>query len=406
MGFWSRLVDGLRKSSSLDRFLEVYGGREAATGRSITAQAALEVPTVLRCVSVLADGVATVPLKILRRDPKTGRREEATDHPLFDLLHTAPNDWQDSLQFRETLVLHMALTGNAFVYVSRVRGAPVELIPIEPGNVVVKQQRDLSLTYRVRAPSGGEERAVPASDIWHLRGPSWNSWHGLETVRLAREAIGLALATEEAHGRLHRNGVKPSGVYTVEGTLTPEQHARITGWLKANFMGSGNAGNPLVLDRAAKWTPIAMSGVDSQHLETRRHQVEEICRALGVMPIMVGFSDKSATYASAEQMFLAHTVHTIRPWHRRFEAAIRRSLMTPEDRASGFYPKFFDTELLRGAAQDRAEYYAKGIASGWLLRNEARGFEDMDEVEGLSEPLVPMNMVTGNPPRADDNPAA
>lgn len=406
MGFWSRLTGRASKAvSTLEIFREVFGGRESNSGRSVTALSALEVTAALRCVGVLADGVATVPLKVMRKDPVTGRRQEAIDHSLFDLLHVEPNDWQDSLQFRETLVFHLALTGNAFVFVNRVRGQIVELIPIEPGLVTVKRADDMSLTYRVTAANGAAQ-IFPAASIWHLRGPSWNSWMGLETVKLAREAIGLAMATEEAHARLHKNGVQPSGMYAVEGPLTDDQHKKLRAWLRQHHAGLANVGEPLVMDRSAKWVGQRMSGVDAEHLATRRHQIEEVCRAFGVMPIMVGYSDKAATYASAEQMFLAHAVHTLRPWHRRFEATIRRNLLSEDDRKAGFYVKFFDTELLRGAAKDRGEFYMRGIQAGWLLRNEARGFEDMDEVDGLSEPLAPMNMVTGNPPDADEIPPA
>lgn len=388
-----------KSNATLDLWREVFGGRTSNSGRDVNVRTALEVTTVLRCAGVIADGLATVPLKLYRREPGTSRRQEATDHPLYDVLTVQPNDWQDGLQLRETLAFHVVLTGNAFCFINRVRGQVAELLPIEPGRVEVKQENDWRLRYWVTGPDGVRAE-VPATSIWHIRGPSWNSWMGLEAVKQAREAIGLALATEEAHARLHKNGVRTSGGWVVDGTLSPDQHKRLAEFIKATYAGVENTGVPLILDRAAKWQSTAMSGVDAQHVETRRLQIEEICRAFGVMPIMVGFSDKATTYASAEQMFLAHAVHTVRPWHRRFEASIKRSLLGPEERAEGLYPKFLDTELLRGAAKDRAEYYAKGISAGWLLRNEARAFEDMDEVDGLSEPLTPANMVTGNPPTA------
>lgn len=394
MGFWSRLRGrGTKAASTLELFREVFGGRESATGRTITTASAIEVTAVLRCIGVIADGVSTVPVKVMRKDA-SGRRQEASDHPLSVVLRDAPNEWQDSLQFRETLVHHLALTGNAFCFVNRVRGRIVELIPFEPGRVTVKRGSDLSLTYRVSPEGGAPAETFPASAIWHLRGPSWNSWMGLETVKLAREAVGLALATEEAHARMHKNGVHPSGVYAVEGSLSEDQHKRLRQWIKQHYSGLGNSGEPLILDRAAKWTGQQMTGVDAEHLATRRYQVEEICRAFGVMPIMVGYSDKAATYASAEQMFLAHAVHTVRPWHRRFEATIRRNLLTEDERAAGYYVKFFDSELLRGAAKDRGEFYARALGAGgspaWMEVNEVRGLEDMDEVEwGSGQPLPP-----------------
>jgi HK97 family phage portal protein len=403
MGFWSRLLGREAKSNAtLNLWRDVYGGRESNTGRVVNVQTALEVTTVLRCAGVIADGIATVPVKLFRKEPGGSRRAEAMEHPLHDVLTVAPNEWQDSLQFRETLAFHLVLTGNAFCFINRVRGRVVELLPIEPGKVSVKQGNDWSLAYEVTGLDG-VRRSVPAESIWHIRGPSWNSWIGLESVKLAREAIGLALATEEAHARLHSNGVQPSGAWVVDGTLTRDQHKALTEWIKQNHAGLSHAGEPLVLDRAAAWKSAAMTGVDAQHVETRRLQIEEICRAFGVMPIMVGFSDKASTYASAEQMFLAHAVHTVRPWHRRFEAAIKRGLLTAAERAEGYYPKFLDAELMRGAAKDRGEFYARALGAGgspaWMEINEVRGFEDMDEVDwGNGQPTAPATQqVPGTP---------
>jgi HK97 family phage portal protein len=221
-------------------------------------------------------------------------------------------------------------------------------------------------------------------------------------MKYGREAVGLSMALEQSHARFHKNGARPTGTYSVEGAMTPEQYKRLREYITAEMAGIDNAGRPMIMDRAAKWSSTAMSGVDSQHLETRDHQIPEICRFFGVMPIMVGHSDKTATYASAEQMFLAHAIHTARPLHRRFEKSIRRNLLSSEERKEGYYPKFTDTEMLRGAAKDRAEYYARGINAGWLTRNEARGWEELDPIEGLDEPLSPVNMVVGNPPSAEE----
>lgn len=401
MGFWSRLLGREAKSNAtLNLWRDIYGGTPSRTGREVTVKSALEVTTVLRCAGVIADGIATVPLKLYRKE--SGGRVEATDHPLHDVLTVQPNEWQDSLEFRETLAFHLVLTGNAFCFVNRVGGRVVELLPIEPGRVSVDQKADWSLVYEVSG-ADGRRVPVPAGDIWHIRGPSWNSWMGLEAVKQAREAIGLALATEEAHARLHSNGVRPSGAWTVDGTLTEPQHKQLVAFIKQNHAGLEHAGEPLILDRAAKWQTMAMSGVDAQHVETRRLQIEEICRAFGVMPIMVGYSDKASTYASAEQMFLAHAVHTVRPWHRRFEASIKRNLLTEAERAAGYYPKFLDTELLRGAAKDRSEFYARALGAGgapaWMEVNEVRGLEDMDEVEwGNGKPSPPAAPTAPEPP--------
>jgi HK97 family phage portal protein len=385
---------------------DIFGTRESATGRTITWKTALDVTTVFRCVQVLADGVATVPIKLMREDPATGRRAVASDHPVSWLLSHQPNEWQNSVEFRETLMTHLALTQNAFVFINRLgNGRIAELLPVEPGKMRVRALAEGGAAYRIVMPDGTQQ-PVPSENVWHIRARSWDGIMGLESVRLARESIGLALATEEQHARLHRHGVQSSGVYSVEGTLNKEQYEALRQYVDKQVGGLSNAGKALILDRAAKWTPTTMTGVDSEHLATRRFQIEEICRAFGVLPIMVGHANEQSTFASAEQMFLAHAVHTVRPWHRRWEASAAKALLTEAEIRAGYYVKFFDGELLRGAAKDRAEYYAKALGSGgsdgWLSPNDVRGFEDLNPKEGGDD--VPRRAAGAAPASPDPTP--
>lgn len=381
-GFFKRLLGGERKATVLESLPALlYGfGRETKSGRPVSVASALEVSTVLACARVIAEGVAQVPLKLYR--PMNGGRSEVTDHPLARVFGDRPNIWQTPFEFRETLLYHLVLTGNAFAYINRVGGEIFELMPLEPGSVTVEKRRDQTLAYTVTGPDGRFLRLGPEI-IWHLRGPSWCGWLGLDVVKLAREAIGLAMATEEAHAQLHANGSQPGGLYSVEGTLNAEQYKILSGWVEKTVGGS-NRFKPLILDRTAKWTSTAMSGVDAQHLETRRYQVEEICRFMRVLPIMVGHSgDKTPTYASAEQLFLAHVIHTLTPWCTRIEQQVR-TLLGPDER--GITPKHLLNGLLRGAAKDRSEFYSKALGSGgspaWMTPNEVRALEEMDPIEG------------------------
>ena len=392
MGIIDRLFN--RKSASLSILSpsEWMFSPDVKSGVRVTHETALRCATVFRCVAVISDGVSTVPLKIFQKNGES--REEANDHPLTYLLRVAPNGWQSSVEFRETIMFHVLMTGNAFVYKNFVRGVLSELIPVEPSNVSIRETVAGDLRYQITWRDGSMEE-YGNDRIWHVRGPSWNTKSGLDMTKLAREAIGLALATEETHARLHGNGVQTSGVYSVDGTLSKEQHTQLSAYIKVHLAGIRNAMAPLILDHGAKWNPQGMSGVDAQHLETRRYQVEEICRMFGVMPLLVGMSDKTATYASAEQMFIAHATHTLRPWHRRMEASIQRNLLTRNDFINGFYPKFIDSELMRGAAKDRSQYYAQSVQTGIMTRNEAREREELNPLPGLDEPLTPVNMQIG-----------
>lgn len=390
MSWWDFFRQKEEKISSRDLLNDMFRGRESRSGEPVTVKTALEVTTVLACVRVIAEGVSQVPLRLFQKS--NGKRQPAVNHPLFDVLHIKPNSWQTSFEYRETKMFHVLLTGNAYSFINRVSSKREirELIPIEPNRVEVVQLPDLTLNYIITAPDG-TRRTFPQDLIWHVKGPSWNSWMGLEAVTLAREAIGLAISTEATQSDLHKNGVQTTGTYSVDGTLKNDQQKQLTKWITENF---GNGG-PLILDRGAKWTPTGMSGVDAQHIETRRLQIQEICRAFRVMPIMVGHADNTGTYASAEQLFISHVINTLSPWYTRIEQSINANLLTDDDRKKGIFAKFTVQALLRGAAKDRAEVFSKALGSGgspaWMTQNEIRALEEMDSIDGGDVLFSPAN---------------
>lgn len=394
MNWLDRLIGRKQALTSIPAFVSYP---DAKSGVTVNWQTSLEVTTVLACARVIAEGIAQAPFQIMRRRANGVGADVARDHPLYDLLSRRPNPWQTSFEFRETLALHLVLCGNAFVFKNVVGGRVVELIPVEPGRVTARRRADLSLEYRVRFEDGAAEAVLDGRSLWHLRGPSWNSWMGLESVKLAREAIGLSIALEDKHATMAKNSAQTSGVYSIEGALTTEQFKQLQNWLVAQSTGA-NAGKPLILDRNAKWTRQDMTGVDAQHLETRRYQVEEVCRAMRVMPIMVGHSDKAATYASAEQMFLAHAVHTLTPWCERIEQSADVNLLDDER----YYTLLDLRAFLRGALKDQAEYYAKALGSGgapaWMTQDEVRQECDLNPLGGAAGALrEPSNVARSAP---------
>lgn len=390
-----KLLSGLRnwlaperKYGIVDLARDWFSGHAVKSGATVNLTTALQVTTVLACARVIAEGIAQVPLVLMREDGKT--RLPARDHPLYALLHRRPNEWMTSFELRDMMGLHLVLAGNFYAFKGVAGGVVRSLIPLDPGSVTVIRHSDHTLTYRV-SMADGQRQDIPAEAMWHVRGPSWNGYLGLEPVALAREAIGLALSTEESHALMHKNGVQSAGVYTVEGTLNPQQFQQLYDWIAKYQKGGQYQQAPLIIDRGAKWTPSSMTGVDAQHLETRKFQIEEICRAFRVMPIMVGYSDKAATYASAEQMFLSHVVHTLAPWYERIEQSIDCQLLTPDEFRGGLYAKFGEEALLRGAMKDTADYLTKLVLNGILTRNEARARLDENPLDGLDVPLTPLN---------------
>lgn len=382
-----------RKSAMQSGMLrEIIGIMQSKSGETVTVTTAMQVAAVFSCLRVISEGVAQVPLKVYRQ--KGRNREAAIDHPLYDLLHRKPNDNMSSFSLRETMVIHAALCGGAVAFVNRssVDRRVMEIIPLEPAHVEAVKPDFLGdpIRWKVRGKNG-DWKIFPAEAIWHVPGPSWDGLVGMDILKHARDAIGLSIAAESSQSRLHKNGIQTSGIYSVEGTLTPQQYKDLSKWLKDNASGEASGG-PMVLDRNAKWLQTAMTGVDAQHLETRRHQIEEVCRFMRVMPLMIGLSDKAATYASAEQMFLAHVVHTLSPWYERFEQSIDCQLLTDADRKNGYYAKFVIAGLLRGALKDTAEYLYRLVSMGILTRNEAREKLEFNPLDGLDEPLTPINL--------------
>lgn len=267
MSWWSHFFH--RKTIGRDDVLaEIAAQNNSLSGVGVTTLKALQVSTVLACARVIAEGIAQPPFKVMRALGKM--REPARDHPLYEVLASRPNPWQTSFEFREMLGLHAVLCGNFFAFINRsVKGQRVlELLPIESGKVRVEQVSDWTSVYHIRS-KGGEEKAYPAEAIWHVRGPSWNGYLGLDAVSLAREAIGLAMATESQHSKLHKHGTSVSGLISVEGNLTDVQYQQMRRWLEENFEGpkAKRAGGNMILDRSSKFTQMQMSGVDAQHLE-------------------------------------------------------------------------------------------------------------------------------------------
>ncbi len=380
-------------STSLDILREIFGGSAVKSGVAVNWQTALQVTAVLACTRVIAEGIAQMPLK-LYREKKDGGREVATGHRIHKIIHRKPNDSQTSFQWRETMLLHAALTGNAFCYKNRVRGEVVELLPLLPSQITVKRLPNWDVEYEYRHENGGKN-IFKKRDVFTLAGPSWDTVAGLDMVRQAREAVGLSIATEEHGATFFGNGASPASVITSPGGQpTDEQLKAMRAAFDSVHSGAGNHNKNLFLFGGAKWESMASENDKAQFIETRRFQIEEVCRAFRVFPIMVMQADKASTFASAEQFFLAHAIHTLGPWAERLEQSIQRDLLDELDEPD-LFAKLSMQGLLRADAKTRAEFYKSGITDGWMTRNEARVLEDFNPLDGLDEPLLPLNMGSG-----------
>jgi HK97 family phage portal protein len=389
-----------------DLHLELLQQAASKTGLRVTWQTALQASTAFSCARVIAEGIAQIPLKLYLAG-KGGGAEPATDHPLYGVIANAPNDWLTSFEWRETAGLQLVITNRAYAFINRtsqVLTSKVELLPLCPEHVRTERLDSHATRYWVRFSPAGPEEEVPAEKILHLRGPSWNSWEGLDGVRLAREAIGLALATEEHGSRLFKNGAIIGGTLSTDAVLNKTQQEELRASWELSQSGLSNAYKTAVLWGGLKWTPRAMQNDQAQWIEVRRFQVAEVCRFYRVLPIIIGEADKTATYASSEQMFLAHVLHTMQPWYRRIEDRLNLQLLTEKERDAGYFFRFNMAGLLRGSHRDRAEFYRVMHGLGAFNANEIRALEEMNPYAAGDTYLQPLNMVPAGTQPAGGNP--
>jgi HK97 family phage portal protein len=286
MGVLSRLEAKSSDWSVLQNYLTWLNGGQSASGVIVSPQTAMQAAAVYSCVQVLSQSVGMLPLNLFTEDDK-GERKIAKDHPLFELLHHQPNDWQTSVEFFEMMVASLCLRGNAYAYINRARsGRVVELLPIHPDSVRTEMSSDFQLTYYIALSGGGEERHDPG-EIFHVRGLTLNGWLGISPIAYARESIGLALATEKFGGQLFRNGAKMGGVLEHPGKVGEEAYKRLKNSFDEAHSGE-NAHKTALLEEGMKFTKISMNADDSQFLETRKYQRSEIAAIFRVPPHMIG----------------------------------------------------------------------------------------------------------------------
>jgi HK97 family phage portal protein len=375
-------------------------GWGTASGQTISAQNAIDVPAVFCAARVIAEGLAQMPVRVMEETYSEGsdipKLKIRRDHPMHRLLAQKPNDWQTSFEFREGMVFNAALAGGAIAIKNTLNGQIKELLPVPAGAWSVEQMSDWTLRIRVDHTDKTHDY-FDLGQVFYLRGPSLDGFKGLSAVRLAREAIGLSKALEKQQARLAGSGGKPSGVLAFTGTLKPETREKLRETWKERY-GPNGEGGIAILDGDAKFQTMTMTNVDAQYIETRRQQIEEIARAFRVLPIMIMQADKASTFASAEQFFRMHVIHCLGPWIERWEQACNRDIL---EHAEGLYVDLDERNLLRGDFKDQAEYYAKALGAGgtpaWMTQDEVRAECGLNPMGGTANQLSAgaMNKASG-----------
>jgi HK97 family phage portal protein len=381
-----------KKSSTLanpsPELIALFGASPTAAGATVTPETAMRCPTVYGSVKVIAESVAQLPLHLYRRTADGGK-ERATDHPLAEILNGQANEWTSAAEFRLFMQTSLLLYGNAFAYIGRSNGVIVELIPLPAPTVTVEVDTvTLEPSYTVTT-KGGEKRIYHRRDVLHLKGLGTNPNVGLSPVFQMREAIGLSIAMEEHASRVFGGGARPSGVFTYEKMLSPDRAAALRESFNSAHAGGPNSGKTLFLEDGMKFEPQQFSSVDLQFLELRRHQVAEIARGYRV-PLHLLQELERATHNNAESMGQQFLALTLLPWLKLWEGAIRRSLLTPEERGE-YYAEFLTDDLARADLAARFDAYAKAVTNGLLSPNEVRAAENRAPYVGGDQYRLPMN---------------
>ena len=379
----------------------IPNGATSAAGAAVTPETAMRVSAVYACVRVIADAISSIPLKVYFSG-KSGK-EAATGHPLYQLLHDAPNNFQTSAEWRDQAASALCLRGNAYSVVRRDgAGRVVATIPVHPDKVRIYQDRStLAVVYDVTWPDGRVER-VSSQDLLHLRGLSSDGVVGLTPIALAREAIGLALTAEEHGARFFSNGARPGIVIKTPVATKPDQIEKLRAEWDKMHGGAFNAWRPALLYGGMEVQPLTMNATDAQFLETRKFQVTEIARIFRVPPHMIADLER-ATFSNIEHQAMEFVTTCIRPWVVRIEQRMNQVLLTPSERRT--YNIEFSLEgLLRGDLKSRFEAYPIARNGGWMSPNDIRQIENMNRIEGGDEYMRPMNMTPlGTPPAAGGN---
>ena len=368
-----------------------------SSGKRVNERSAMQMTAVYSCVRILSEAVASLPLHVYR-NTDTGT-EKATDHPLYTILHDEPNPEMTSFVFRETLMTHLLLWGNAYAQIIRNgKGEVIALYPLMPDRMSVDRDENGQLYYEYLVSSDDAPvnkksivRLSP-SDVLHIPGLGFDGLVGYSPIAMAKNAIGLAIATEEYGSKFFANGAAPSGVLEHPGTIKDPNRIRES-W-QQTFGGSQNSGKIAVLEEGMKYTPISISPEQAQFLETRKFQINEIARIFRVPPHMVGDLEKSS-FSNIEQQSLEFVKYTLDPWVSRWEQSMVRTLLTPEEKKK-YYVKFNVDGLLRGDYQSRMNGYAIGRQNGWMSANDIRELENLDRIpteEGGDLYLINGNML-------------
>lgn len=327
---------------------------------------ALKNLALLRCVLLISESIAMLPLNVLMHG---AQKAHATAHPVYKLLKQRPNSWQTAYEFKRQMQLNALFHGNAYAYIIRSGARVVGLEPLPSAQVQVKRAQPFGVVYEYHSAQG--VKTFKAHEVLHLRDFSLDGLKGLSRVGLASRALGIAQSAEEAISRFFTDGVMAKGALVTDSALSDTAFERLKQSVNSYAGAEGNQ-KFMVLEQGIKPVIFANSASDAQHIEQRKHQIEEIARAFGV-PRPLLMMDDTSWGSGIEQLGIFFVQYTLAPWFTAWEQAIARSLLGEETR---YYAKFNERALMRGTLKDQADFFAKALGAGghgaWYTANEVR----------------------------------
>ena len=353
------------------------------SGKPVNERTAMQTTAVYACVRILAEAVASLPLHVYEYQDDGGKKL-VHDHPLYYLLHDEPNPEMTSFVFRETLMSHLLIWGNAYAQIIRDgAGRVLGLYPLLPDKMDV-QRDDRGNIYYVYSRNSDEnpmfkeygDIRLKAEDVLHIPGLGFDGLIGYSPIAMAKNAVGMTLACEEYGASFFANGANPGGVLEHPGVLKDPSKVRES-W-NSVYRGVNNAHKIAVLEEGMKYQQIGIPPEEAQFLETRKFQINEIARLYRIPPHMVGDLDKSS-FSNIEQQSLEFVKYTLDPWVIRWEQSLQRSLLLPGEKGKYFIKLNVDG-LLRGDYQSRMNGYAVGRQNGWFSANDIREMENMNPI--------------------------
>ena len=353
------------------------------SGKPVNERTAMQTTAVYACVRILAEAVASLPLHVYEYQDDGGKKL-VHDHPLYYLLHDEPNPEMTSFVFRETLMSHLLIWGNAYAQIIRDgAGRVLGMYPLLPDKMEV-QRDDKGNIYYVYSRNSDEnpmfkeygDIRLKAEDVLHIPGLGFDGLIGYSPIAMAKNAVGMTLACEEYGASFFANGANPGGVLEHPGVLKDPSKVRES-W-NSVYRGVNNAHKIAVLEEGMKYQQIGIPPEEAQFLETRKFQINEIARLYRIPPHMIGDLDKSS-FSNIEQQSLEFVKYTLDPWVIRWEQSLQRSLLLPGEKGKYFIKLNVDG-LLRGDYQSRMNGYAVGRQNGWFSANDIREMENMNPI--------------------------